>query len=146
MANTLISYKGANCWLNNDSTTDTYLMTSATDIYLNANISNMFNRCKNLKLNLDTLNWKYDLVKNLANTYDGCWNLTGSPVCGPNVIDMSGTYNCCSNITGSPVCGNNVTNMANAYYDCGNLTGSPVCGNNVTNMANVYDRCWNLTG
>ena len=79
-------------------------------------------------------------------TYSGCSNLTGSPVCGDNVTDMSGAYHNCSNLTGSPVCGNNVTNMSGAYSGCSNLTGSPVCGNNVTDMYSTYYNCSNLTG
>ena len=71
-------------------------------------------------------------------------NLTGNPVCGNNVTDMSYTYLNCYNLTGSPVCGNNVTNMSWIYYNCFNLTGSPVCGNNVTSMSSAYEGCYNI--
>ena len=79
-------------------------------------------------------------------TYDGCTNLTGSPVCGPNVVSMPGAYRNCSNLTGSPVCGNYVTEMSYTYDGCTNLTGSPVCGPNVVQMYNTYRNCHNLTG
>ena len=81
----------------------------------------------------------------MGGAYKFCWSLTGSPVCGDNVIDMSGAYQY-SGVTGSPVCGPKVTNMAGAYAYCHNLTGSPVCGNNVTDMASTYAGCINLTG
>ena len=73
-------------------------------------------------------------VTNMASTYSGCWNLTGSLVCGNNVTNMRSTYYMCNNLTGSPVCGNKVTDMSQTYYNCINLTGSPVCGNNVIDM------------
>ena len=85
-------------------------------------------------------------VTDMSKAYQYCSNLTGSPVCGPNVINMCYTYYCCYNLTGSPVCGDNVTNMNSTYYRCINLTGSPVCGNNVTNMYYAYSNCKNLTG
>jgi YHS domain-containing protein len=79
-------------------------------------------------------------------TYIYCENLTGSPVCGEKVTNMSNTYRNCANLTGSPVCGNNVTNMSYTYYGCANLTGSPVCGEKVTKMISTYQGCKNLTG
>jgi len=51
---------------------------------------------------------------------------------------MFNTYYNCFNLTGSPVCGDNVTNMSCAYHNCRNLTGAPVCGDNVTNMDHTY--------
>ena len=82
----------------------------------------------------------------MCNTYYGCNNITGSPVCGNNVTNMSYTYYACSNLTGSPVCGNSVIDMSRAYVGCRSLTGSPVCGPNVTNMGVAYQDCRNLTG
>ena len=79
-------------------------------------------------------------------TYQNCRNLTGSPVCGPNVTQMLGTYRNCSRLTGSPVCGPKVTGMSQTYENCRNLTGSPVCGPKVTDMANTYRDCHKLTG
>ena len=78
--------------------------------------------------------------------FSNCYNLTGSPVCGPKVTDMSYVYYNCFNITGSPVCGNNVTDMYCTYENCKNLTGSPVCGDNVSSMCSTYHNCRNLTG
>ena len=37
---------------------------------------------------------------------------------------MAGAYYNCFNLTGSPVCGNNVINMASAYSGCYNLYGN----------------------
>jgi hypothetical protein len=82
----------------------------------------------------------------MGSTYHNCTNLTGNPVCGNNVTDMSLAYADCINLTGNPVCGNNVTGMSLAYDNCYNLTGNPVCGNNVTNMYRTYANCYNLTG
>ena len=82
----------------------------------------------------------------MLGTYYDCYNLTGSPVCGNNVTDMSWAYTGCSSLTGSPICGGNVTGMLETYADCSNLTGNPVCGNNVTNMYDTYGNCFNLTG
>jgi hypothetical protein len=81
----------------------------------------------------------------MARAYGGCYlNLTGSPVCGSNVTNMSGTYSSCNKLTGSPVCGSKVTDMSSAYFNCANLTGSPACGSNVTNMAYAYYNCGKL--
>jgi hypothetical protein len=82
----------------------------------------------------------------MSYAYYSCYNLTGSPECGPNVTNMAFAYYDCNKMTGSPNCGSKVTNLSNAYYRCQNLTGSPVCGNSVTNMAYAYGYCTNLTG
>lgn len=79
-------------------------------------------------------------------TYIDCYNLTGSPKCGDKVTNMSYTYCNCYNLTGEPVCGPNVTNMYCTYWNCYGLTGSPVCGPNVTNMGRAYYKCYNITG
>ena len=100
-----------------------------------------FNNMKNIK-NVKIPN----TITNISNTYKKCANLTGIPVCGPNVVNMSWTYQGCTNLTGNPVCGDNVTNMICTYQECTNLTGSPVCGPKVTNMYSTYSNCTNLTG
>jgi hypothetical protein len=82
----------------------------------------------------------------MACTYYSCYNLTGSPACGPNVTDMYYAYYGCNSLTGSPVCGNKVTNMFGAYDSCYSLTGSPVCGPNVIDMTYAYYNCQKLTG
>ena len=51
-----------------------------------------------------------------------------------NLKDISYAYYNCKNITGSPVCGPNVTNMDYAYSSCYNMNGTAVCGNNVVTM------------
>ena len=103
--------------------------------------SNKYTNMKNLKHGYLPIS-----VTNMSNIYNGCTNLTGSPVCGNKVTDMSNAYLRCTNITGSPVCGNNVTNMSSTYSYCRYLTGNPVCGDNVTNMSATYRYCINLTG
>ena len=108
-------------------------------------ISNWFYEVTSLK-SIDYNNLNLNLITNMSNAFYDCFQLTGSPVCGPNVVDMSGTYCYCVNLTGNPACGNNVTNMYWAYQCCYNLTGSPVCGVNVTNMCETYYQCYNLTG
>lgn len=143
MANTLMSYNGAITYLNTDSSTNWYLYSSTDDIYFNANMSMFANGCTNLQ---SFPNVKYDYVTNMLSAYQNCTNLTGSPVCGDNVIDMQNAYADCHNITGRPVCGNNVITMRDTYTNCWNLTGKPVCGPNVTNLAAAYPRCHNLTG
>ena len=82
----------------------------------------------------------------MCNTYWNCRNLTGSPVCGDKVTNMSNTYCLCFNLTGSPVCGDKVTDMSNAYYYCNNITGNPACGHNVTYMSWTYYNCPNIYG
>jgi hypothetical protein len=47
------------------------------------------------------------------------------------LTDMALMYKDCYNLTGSPICGSNVVNMAYSYCSCNNLTGSPVCGDKV---------------
>lgn len=85
-------------------------------------------------------------ITDMTNAFYNCYNLKGSPVCGPNVTTMYRAYYNCTNLIGSPACGNNVTNMQCTYYRCTNLTGSPVCGDNVTSMCQTYQYCNNLTG
>ena len=139
MANTQVSYKGQKVYYNNDSTTSPFLIANPDgELYLNSDMSNMFNSCTNLVMNLDAIGLNHQYVTNMSNTYNRCFNLTGTPVCGPNVTNMSGAYTSCRNITGSPVCGLNVTDMSYAYCDCEKLTGPPICGPNVTDMSNAY--------
>ena len=74
----------------------------------------------------------------MVGTYGNCYNLTGSPVYGPNVTNMAYTYLNCRNLTGSPVCGPNVTNMFRTYSNCYNLTGYPVYGNSAIYTNEAY--------
>ena len=54
--------------------------------------------------NLKTANVVIPVVTNISFLYNNCRNLTGSPICWDNVIEMAGTYRNCQNLTGSPVC------------------------------------------
>lgn len=87
----------------------------------------------------------------ISNTYSGCSNLTGSPVCGNNVVNMHKAYYCCNNLTGSPVCGEKVNDVAHTYWNCVNLHGNSYfyspnidraigCfyGRNTLNILNIY--------
>lgn len=85
-------------------------------------------------------------VINMDATYYNCKILTGPPVCGPNVINMCNTYALCENLAGNAVCGPNVVDMTNAYYNCFKLNGAPVCGPNVVNMSGAYFGCNNIIG
>ena len=83
-------------------------------------IARWFNNAKNIT-SFNWVNFNWNNVTNMSNTYRNCRNLTGSPVCGNNVTNMAYAYSNCTNLTGSPVCGKKVTNMAYAYYKCANL-------------------------
>ena len=85
-------------------------------------------------------------VVDFGHAYNGCFNITGDAACGPNVNDMTHTYCNCYNLNGSPACGPNVTDMYATYWNCFNLKGPAVCGPNVTNMDSTYYNCWNLNG
>ena len=84
-------------------------------------------------------------VTNMQETFMGCNNMKGSPVCGPNVTDMYRTYCYCMNLTGSPVAGSKVTNFAEAYIDCFRLTGSAIQSDKFVNMTQSYWNCGNIT-
>ena len=115
-------------------------------IFNNAQLSTTdFSNAFNGMTNLVKCEIPYKKLTNMHYTYYNCYNLTGSPVCGPNVTSMYSTYYNCSNLTGSPVCGPNVTDMSSAYENCYNLTGSAVCGDNVNRMYYTYYNCRNLT-
>ena len=49
------------------------------------------NKFRNL-YNLINCSISYENVTNITNIYRNCQNLTGSPVCGPNVTSMHETY------------------------------------------------------
>ena len=84
-----------------------------------------------------------DTVILFNDAYANCRKLTGSAVCGNNVVNMAGTYRFCTNITAA-ASGENVRHMYNTYYGCSNLL-TAACGNNVNNFYNTYRNCYNLT-
>ncbi len=56
---------------------------------------------------------------------------------------MYSAYDGCTNLTGSPVCGNNVTNMVSTYFQCPNLYGDMYCYNaSSIGYINMYN-CFN---
>ena len=64
----------------------------------------------------------------MTNTYGNCFNLTGAPVCGGNVTNMSNAYINCVNIG------------ANAYFYSSKIQNVRNCfgGKNISNMLNIY--------
>jgi hypothetical protein len=68
-------------------------------------------------------------------TYQVCRNLTGSPVCGDKVKNMTATYYGCDKLTGTAVFGNSVETIYLAYYYCRNLSA----GNIYMYSNNIYD-------
>lgn len=94
MANTKISYKGDNAYLVNDGTNYS-IYTAANEIYLNKDMSNMFNNCNTLTLNLNKFNVNYSKIENMRFAFYRCENIIGSPFCGENVTNMRSTYYNC---------------------------------------------------
>lgn len=82
-------------------------------------------------------------------TYYLDYNVTGEPVCAPNVTDFRYCYHECRNLTGNAVCGNKVTNAYRAYYNCTNLNGTAYVGDSVAAGATGYNQmfynCRNFT-
>ena len=71
--------------------------------------------------------------------YQGCTNLTGSPVCGNNVLYLVDAYRDCINLTGAPTCGERVQYMNGAYYNCPNLYGNMyVYSNGISNIQDCF--------
>ncbi len=96
--------------------------------------------------NIISIRTMCNTITDMNNSFANCYNLTGTPICGPNVTNMNSTYYQCYNLTGPAVCGPNVKQMWHTYSYCYNLKGTPVCGPNVTNMGGTYQACHNLTG
>lgn len=67
-------------------------------------------------------------LENMSKAFRNCTNLTGSPICGPNVINMYQTYANCYNIQG---CGYFYSNKVNNAYDC-------FQGRNPSNRLDLY--------
>jgi hypothetical protein len=137
--NNVISYKGVNSYIYNTDVRNLVISSEVTNyklIYLNENMGSFAYEHKRLRLDLTDFYLKCNdsLVINMYHTYWNCFNLTGSPVCGPNVVNMGIAYWRCYNLTGSPVCGNNVIRMDYTYRNCYNLTGSIVIPNSVSSL------------
>ena len=79
----------------------------------------------------------------MFSSYKNCWNLTGQPVCGPNVVNICNAYYNCFNLTGTPVFGNNsgLYDITNCYYNCSNLNGGNVYL--MQNQTGSYWSFWN---
>jgi hypothetical protein len=64
----------------------------------------------------------------MSSAYSGCYNITGSPVCGPNVTDVSYAYDYCSNFKPNVYFySNNITSVTNCFGAWGSR-----------NMLNIY--------
>jgi hypothetical protein len=52
----------------------------------------------------------------MSYAYYDCYKLTGSPVCGPNVTDMSGAYHSCRNLSSNGYFySNKIANVCNCF-------------------------------
>lgn len=57
--------------------------------------------------------------------YDKCFNLSGEPVCGPNVTNLYATYRSCYNLTGNMyILSDNVQNAALCFDDTGYIANN----------------------
>ena len=87
----------------------------------------------------------------MFNTYAKCTGLTGSPVCGPNVIYMTNAYANCSGLTGDFTIESNVRVLNHTFANCTNLQGNGyfkttyvnrfynfILGRNNQNMLNLF--------
>lgn len=124
MANTKIS-NDYNIYYNDDSTNVkiTYDAHTYLPLYYN---DNMFNNCSNMIHNIQE-GPRHDYVNNMANAYNNCWNLTGSPVCGDKVTNMANAYYCCYNLSGPIIQygnGSRLNDITNAFSCCPNIYGT----------------------
>ena len=55
---------------------------------VNTDFNNAFNNMQNLQM----INFNHPNVTNMSSTYYNCRNLTGNPVCGDKVTNMSYAY------------------------------------------------------
>ena len=62
-----------------------------------------------------------------------------------DVTKFYSTYRFCKNLTGKPVCGNNVTDMSYAYGGCHNIIGPAIIGPNVIDASGSYEQCYNIS-
>ena len=96
-----------------------------------------------VKLQNDAVQLFYNMTKLISvNIHENVLN---------SITNMYGTFGITAfafgtNLTGSPICGDKVANMSHAYMNCYKLNGSPVCGLNVTDMGDTYLNCPNLYG
>lgn len=142
MEKNLVSYSGKNAWVEKNTYDTMFLYTNGFPIYLNENCKNMFLDCNNLKFNLLNFKFDYSFVTDMENFCRNCSNLTGEPICGPNVTTMKDAYTNCVNLINA-ACGPNVVNMDGTYSGCANLKNA-ACGPNVVNMWGTYWYCNSL--
>ena len=92
------------------------------------NVNNMYNVCNADHNLLGNIAICGSNVTSMVNSYQNCYNLIGSPICGPNVINI--------------IIGNNVTqsnnNFYNKFYNMQSLINCSINQVNVTNMRNTY--------
>ena len=95
------------------------------------------NNIKNIvfkdKINIYNLSMYFSLMKNVSSINYGGLNIN-------TIINMSETYYFCDNLTGSPVCGSNVTDMSYTYGFCYSLKvdTSYFYSHNVSNAKNCF--------
>lgn len=162
MANTLISYNGADAYYNNDNTSAPFLKTAASNIYLNADCSNMFFNCRNLSnasFGNFINNFKMDFVKNCAEMFAYAFNFN-QPINIPenvnncsymfygaiklnqpininaNEADFSYMFASCTALNQNIIIPPNGTNYAYMFYACSGLNQNIIIPttNNITGM------------
>ncbi len=85
----------------------------------------------------------------MRHAYSYCYNLTGSPVCGPNVTDMINTYYNCPNIHGNfYVLSNNINDATNCFggKDNGKRLNIYVSENSTSLNTCLYNNTSSLVG
>ena len=84
-------------------------------------------------------------VTGMANTFDGCTNLTTAPEIPSSVEYMGGTFYGCTSLTTAPEIPSSVTDMSSTFAKCTNLTTAPEIPSSVTAMSYTFSGCTSLT-
>lgn len=131
----------------NQMITKSIIYSDISNLYLDANITNLYNAfCDKRQLRttpvIDTTN-----VTNMCNMFSACFNLvTISNINTINVTDMTTMFRVCTNLISVPnLDTSNVTNMSYMFYACNNLIDLPDFNTiNVTNMDGMFSQCFSL--
>ena len=131
----------------NQMITKSLIYSDISNLYLDANITNLYNAfCNQRQLRttpvIDTTN-----VTNMCNMFSACFNLvTISNINTINVTDMTTMFRVCTNLISVPNFDtSNVTNMSYMFYACNNLVDVPDINTiNVTNMEGMFSQCFSL--
>lgn len=83
-------------------------------------------------------------VTSLNDTFNGCVNLTKSPIIPDSVTEMGGAFFGCTSLVNAPVIPDSVTSMGWTFRECSNLKNVPNLPKNVTNIESIFFRCSSL--